>query len=150
MNVWCGVLGNRLIGRFVFNYNLTGTTFGASMRNELPGLLEDIPLTLLSQMYFQDDGAAQHYTRHVKEYLNEHFPRPWWDRCIGNKVAIFTPLFNSLWGHMKTSVYETNFESRAALHDHNFAAAEQIRNRPDNVASATQSLLMRDENCLAN
>ena len=44
MNVWCGVLGNRLIGPFVFDNNLTGNTYEAFLRNELPGLLEDIPL----------------------------------------------------------------------------------------------------------
>jgi len=50
---------------------------------------------------------------------------------------------------MKTLVYETEVESRAVLHDRIFAAAEHIRTHPDNVASATQSLLMRAENCLA-
>ena len=50
---------------------------------------------------------------------------------------------------MKTLVYETKVESRAALCDRIFAAAEHIRNHPDNVASATQSLLMRAENCIA-
>jgi len=50
---------------------------------------------------------------------------------------------------MKTLVYETKAESRAALHDRIFAAAEHIRDHPDNVASATQSLNMRAENCLA-
>ena len=49
---------------------------------------------------------------------------------------------------MKTLVYETKVESWAALRDRIFAAAEQIRNHPDNVASATQSLLMRAENCI--
>jgi len=51
---------------------------------------------------------------------------------------------------MKTLVYETKIESRAALHDHSFAATEHIRNHPDNVASATRSLLMCAENCLAS
>jgi len=50
---------------------------------------------------------------------------------------------------MKALVYETKVESRAALYDRIFAADEHIRNRPDNVASAIQSLLMRAENCLA-
>jgi len=43
VNVWCGVLGNRLIGPFVFHNNLTGNTYEAFLRNALPGLLEDIP-----------------------------------------------------------------------------------------------------------
>jgi hypothetical protein len=50
---------------------------------------------------------------------------------------------------MKTLVYETKIDSRAALHDRIFAAAEHIRSHPDNIASATHSLLMRAENYLA-
>jgi hypothetical protein len=50
---------------------------------------------------------------------------------------------------MKTLVYETKVDSRAALRDRIFAAAEYIRNHPDNIASAIQSLLIRAENCLA-
>ena len=50
---------------------------------------------------------------------------------------------------MKILVYETKVESTAALRDRILAAAEHIRNHPDNVASATQSLLMRAENCIA-
>ena len=52
-------------------------------------------------------------------------------------------------GHMKTLVYENKVDSRTALRDRNFAAAEHIRNHPNNTASATQSLLMRAENCIA-
>ena len=74
MNVWCGVPGNKLIGPFVFDNNLTGNTYEAFLRNELPGLLEDIPLMIRSQMYFQHDGAPLHYTQHVRDYLNESFP----------------------------------------------------------------------------
>jgi len=51
---------------------------------------------------------------------------------------------------MKTLVYETKVGSRAALRDRIFAATEHIRNHPNNVASATQSLLMRAEKCIAN
>jgi len=50
---------------------------------------------------------------------------------------------------MKTLVYETKVDSRAALRDCIFAAAEHIRNHPNNIGSATQSLLMSAENCIA-
>ena len=50
---------------------------------------------------------------------------------------------------MKTLVHETKVNSRAALRDRIFGAAEHIRNHPDIIASATQSLLMRAENCIA-
>ena len=104
-------------------------------------------------MYLQDDGAPPHYTRYVREYLNEFSPNRWLGR--GGPVAWpprspdLTPLDYYLWGHMKTLVYETKVDSREALRDRIFAAAEHIRNHPDNIASATQSLLMRAENCIA-
>ena len=50
---------------------------------------------------------------------------------------------------MKTLVYETKVDSRAALLHRIFATAELIRDHPDNIASAIQSLLMRAENCIA-
>ena len=36
LNVWCGVIGNRLIGPFVFENNLAAHTYEAFVRNELP------------------------------------------------------------------------------------------------------------------
>ena len=50
---------------------------------------------------------------------------------------------------MKTLVYETKVDSRAAQRDRIFAAAEHIRKHPNNIGSATQSFLMRAENCIA-
>ena len=50
---------------------------------------------------------------------------------------------------MKTLVYETKVDSRAALRLRIFAAAEQIKNHPHNIACATGSLKMRAENCIA-
>jgi len=35
----------------VFENNLTGNTYEGFLRNELPGLLEDIPLMIRSQMF---------------------------------------------------------------------------------------------------
>jgi len=62
VNVWCGLLGNKSIGPFVFDNNLTGNTYEVFLRNELPGLLGDILLMIRSQMYFEHDGAPPHYT----------------------------------------------------------------------------------------
>ena len=50
---------------------------------------------------------------------------------------------------MKTLVYETKVDSRAALGDRIFAAKEHIRNHPNNIGSTTKPLLMRAENCIA-
>ena len=50
---------------------------------------------------------------------------------------------------MKTLVYENKVHSRAELHHRIFAVVEHIRNHPNNIVSATQSLLMCAENCIA-
>ena len=141
MSVWCSLLGNKLIGPFVFDNNLTGNTYEVFLWNVLPGLLEDNLLMIRSQMYFQHDEAPPHYTWHVREYLNESFPNCWlgcggpiaWPRWSPD----LTPLFYYLWGHMKTLVYETKVDSRAALHHRIFAVAEHICNHLDNTGSAT-------------
>ena len=127
------------------------------MAREKCGLLavpRTAPVQLTHYMYTAHVlETPPHYTRQVREYLNESFLNRWLGR--GGPVAWpprspdITPLDYYLWGHMKTLVYETKVESRAALRDRIFAAAEHIRNYPDNVASATQSLLMRAENCIA-
>jgi len=104
-------------------------------------------------MHFQHDGAPPRYTRHLRNYLDESFPNRWLGR--GGPVAWpprspdITPLDYYLWGHMKMLVYETKVESREALWNYIFAGAEHIRNDPGNIASATQSLLMLAENCIA-
>ena len=101
-------------------------------------------------MCFQYDGAPPHYTRHVREYLNESFPNRWLGR--GGPIPWppdLTPLDYYLWGHMKALVYESKVDSRTELRARIFAAAEHVRNHPDNIASAIQTLLKRAENCLS-
>ena len=104
-------------------------------------------------MYFQHDGALPHYTRHVREYLNESFPNCWLGRdgpvAWPPRSPDLTPLDYYLWGHRKTLMYETKVDSRAALRHRIFAVAEHTHNHPDNIASAAQSLLMRAENCIS-
>ena len=56
MNVWCGLLGNKLIRPFVLDNILTGNTYEFFLRNELPGLLENIPVMVRGQIYFQHDS----------------------------------------------------------------------------------------------
>jgi hypothetical protein len=51
--------------------NITDDMYEFFLRNELPCLLEDIPLMARGQMYFQHDGALSHSTRHMREYLHE-------------------------------------------------------------------------------
>jgi len=144
VNFWCGLLGKKLIGPFVFDNNLTGNTYEVFLRNELPVLLEDIPLMIRSQMYFQHEGAPPHYIRQVRDYLNESFLNCW----LGRVGPVAWPVRSPdpdyyLWCHMKTLVYETKVDSQAALRCRIYAATEHIRNHPNYIASATQFIFLR-------
>lgn len=57
MNVWCGLLGDKLIEMFTSGSNLTSDMCDFLLRIELPSLWEDILLMVGGQMYFQHDGA---------------------------------------------------------------------------------------------
>ena len=89
----------------------------------------------------------------MREFLIESFPNRWLGR--GGPVARpprspeLTPMDYYLWGHIKTLVYESKVDSRAALRRRVFVAAQHIRNHPHNISSATESLLKRTKNCMA-
>jgi len=62
VNVWHGVLGHKLIGPFVFDNNLTGNAYEVLLRNELQGLLEDIPLMIRRQKCTSKMMGLPHFT----------------------------------------------------------------------------------------
>ena len=81
------------------------------------------------------------------EYCDMHYV---YGYCDGNASAAVNEYRRRyLWGHMKTLVYETKVDSRAALCSRIFAVVEQIRNHPHNIVCATASLKIRAENYIA-
>jgi hypothetical protein len=59
--VWCGVLGNNLIGPHVIEGRLTAPFFRNFLENELPLNLEDVPLATRRRMWLQHDEAPSHF-----------------------------------------------------------------------------------------
>lgn len=86
LNVWAGIIGNRIIGPFFFNGNLTGGMYLEFLQNYLiPSLAElfpnhedpDLPD---ERLWFQQDGAPPHYSETVRQYLDNTFPNRWIER----------------------------------------------------------------------
>lgn len=65
LNVWCGIIDEHLIGPYIFEDRLTGDAYASFLMNDLPALLEDVPLAHRRRMVFQHDGAPPHYSRQV-------------------------------------------------------------------------------------
>ena len=95
VNVWCAVLGGQLIGPFVLEGRLTGEAYLRFLQEELPRLLEDLPLNKRGRMYFQHDGAPPHSSREVKKFPELSFPwakdRTWRSPPLAGQVSRLKP-----------------------------------------------------------
>ena len=78
-------------------------------QDELPALLENVPLQTRRQMYDQHDGASPHFSHFVRQYLNYKFPKGWVGRGGKKNWPPRSPDLNPLdyhvWGYMKAMVY---------------------------------------------
>ncbi|CAF4928630.1 unnamed protein product [Pieris macdunnoughi] len=87
VNMWTGILNGKVIGPFELPEVLNAEIYLDFLQNHLPNLLEDVPLTILRDMWFQQDGCPAHYSRLVRNHLNEEYP----DRWIGRGGTISWP-----------------------------------------------------------
>lgn len=109
VNVWCGILADRIIGPYFFDDHLTGRMYTQFLVEELPLLLEDVPLQERRTMWFQHDGCPAHYARTTREVLNQQYHGRW----IGRGGPIHWPARSPdltladifLWGYLKQKVY---------------------------------------------
>jgi len=92
VNVWCAVLDDQLIGPSILEGRLTGEMYLRFLQEELPRLMEDVPLNKRGCMYFQHDGTPSHSSREVKNFLNYRFPgRTWRSTQLASQVSRIKP-----------------------------------------------------------
>lgn len=148
VNIWAGIVGDRLIGPYLLPQRLTGAIYLNFLRHVLPELLEDVP----PQMWLQHDGAPAHFSAEVREFLNNTFPNRWIGR--GGHVAWpprspdLTPLDFFLWGHVKTLVYATPVETVEELTARILAACEEVQQTPGIFGAVRRNLLRRCASCV--
>uniref|UniRef100_V5G8C7 Transposase n=1 Tax=Anoplophora glabripennis TaxID=217634 RepID=V5G8C7_ANOGL len=111
LNVWGGILGDRVIGPHFFNGTLNGEMYHHFLINDLPILLENVPLNVRQNLWLQQDGAPPHNSSRVRNFLNDQYGGRW----IGRGGPIhwsarspdLTPCDFFLWGYVKDIVYST-------------------------------------------
>lgn len=109
-NVWCGVLNDQVIGPYFFRGNLNSEEYLRLLNTEILEVLDNIPVELRHNLWYQCDGAPIHNTRHVQERLLEIFR----GKVIGRNMEQYwpprspdlTPLDFFLWGYLKQKVYK--------------------------------------------
>lgn len=154
VNVWCGIIGDTLVGPYFIDGRLTGEKYAEILRDHLDNLLEDVPLRDRRGMWFMHDGAPPHTARIVSQILNDKFGNNW----IANNGPILwparspdlNPLDFYLWGHLKELVYEHPVENLVQLRDRIINSCNYIRNNYHNsFPRVRQSLRRRCELCIA-
>lgn len=127
INVWCGLLKNRIIGPYFLEGTLTGPLYHQFLETRLQNMLENLPLRQYMNMIFQHDGAPPHVIREVNNFLNNNH-----NEWIGRNGTIawpsnspdLTPMDNFFWGYIKNKVYERNFDN---VEDMKHCITQEIR-----------------------
>lgn len=131
LNVWMGILHGNLIGPFFLPARLNGNTYENFLRDEVPTLLEDVPLARRIAMVYQHDGCPAHYYQRVRQWLDVNYPQRW----IGRGGPIpwparspdLTPCDFYIWGHMKALVYDRPIRDVEDLREKIVAAAQTMQ-----------------------
>lgn len=151
VNVWCGLFGDKVIGPYFFDGNLTGRRYVQILRDIVDDFACSLPLHDLQRTWFQHDGAPPHFSAPAREWLDRNFPHQW----IGREGPMYwpprspdlTPLDFFLWGYVKSKVYVTEPLNVSDLkHRISSACAEIPR---EAVRRAVGSLEKRCMTCIA-
>lgn len=153
VNVWAAVIGRTFIGPFYLPDNLNGDNYLEFLQNDLPNILDDIPLNVRENIIFQNDGCPAHFRLAVREFLDQTFPNRW----IGRNGPILwparspdlTPLDFHVWGRMKDLVYEVEIVNREQLIQRINEAAERLRVEIRFAVTTTQ-IRKRARKCCQN
>jgi hypothetical protein len=99
VNVWCGLLHNRLIGPFFFaEATVTSRNYLDMLENFVHPQLQELQPAVL----FQQDGAPPHWRFIMRASLNQHFPNRWISRASAiSAPARSHPVIFFLWGYVK-------------------------------------------------
>jgi hypothetical protein len=126
---------------FKFPPRLNGEVYANFRNDELPDLLDDVPLQFLAHLWFQHDGASVHYRRYPDSWIGRGGPIHWPARSPD-----LTPLDYFLWGHVKNYVYREPVNSLEQLDDRLHEALATIT--PQVIQGAQASLIRRARLCI--
>lgn len=153
INVWCGLLDDKLLGPFIIPGNLNGRTYLNFLQHDLEEMLDSLPLITLRKLtYFQQDGAAPHNAGIVRDYLDERFPDSW----LGTNGPVrwpprspcLNPLDYFLWGFAKNRVYDSPVQSVQQLHAKIAEVFQSVN--PAYIRNSVRDMDRRTRLCIEN
>ncbi|EZA55214.1 hypothetical protein X777_05218, partial [Ooceraea biroi] len=126
-------------------------TYHHFLSNELPTMLEEIPLLQRQRMCFMHD-ASSHFLHIVRQHLIQVFNEQWIGRGGPVVWPARSPDLNRLdfwlWRHLKTLVYSTSVNDIQTLQDRIFNAYQQVSDQPSIFERMRDSLRRRADTCV--
>jgi hypothetical protein len=119
-----------------FPYRPTSNNHRDFLLHGLPTLLEYVPLSVRARIWYTHDGAPAHFSRAVRDVLNNAYHVRWIGRGEPTAWPPRSPHLNPLhfypWGRLKTLVYEyaAPLDNEEALQHRVADACQTIRNCP--------------------
>lgn len=151
VNMWCGLLGGKIIGSYFFEETLNGMRYAEFLRNDLVNLLENVPLATRAIMWLQQDGCPAHFSLVARNTVDQIFPNRWIGR--GSTVVAWpprlpdlTPLDFYFWGRIKEIVYSQKPTTRDDMKQRIRNACQSLYTKE--ILKATDSVTRRAEKCL--
>lgn len=107
-NVWCAIMCETIYGPYFYEGTLNSEGYYNILIEQVPIILENVPLAARRNIIYQHDGAPPHRTTRIRDYLNMMFNT--WIGANGPlhwpaRSPDLTPLDFSLWGTVKDRVY---------------------------------------------
>jgi len=141
-----GIIRNQIVGPVFFDENLNGDRYSTLIVTDLPVLLENFPLQLHLNMWFQQDACPSHTSRLARTALNAMFP----NKGIGKYSPINYPLRSPdltvldyyFWERIKDLVY--------LYHKHPTTRDNMIRRIGEAIRSLRAEEILRAINCFQN
>lgn len=112
--VWAAIWHGGVIGPFFFDDNVNGENYLALLQTDFWPAFSMLPHS--NRIVFMQDGAPPHWSRMVRNWLNEMLPNKWMGRGTEEDSNIkwparspdLTPCDFFLWGFIKSRVYQTD------------------------------------------
>lgn len=131
INLWCGVIGNTLIGPTILPDRLNAQNYLQFLIDNAPIVLDEVPLNVRNRVIYQQDGAPAHFSQIVRNWLNANYAGRW----IGRNGPIawpprspdLTPLDFYIWGFLKGDVYAVEIKTHRQLLNRIENASERLR-----------------------
>lgn len=130
--VWAALGFSGIIGPAFFEGNVDGDSYLDMLQTQFsPTFLQ---LQNSSELIFMQDGAPPHWSKKVRDWLNEVFPGRWIGRGGPQDSNIpwpprspdLTPMDYFFWGFIKSKVYVRNYRSIDDLKDAINSAFEEV------------------------